>query len=135
MVALACVALGFVQAGPLLPIGQEPEPFDNNPQYSYSYTIQDAVTGDTKGHSETRNGDVVSGQYSVVDADGTRRIVDYTADAIHGFNAVVRREGTPSVVHTAPVVRAAPVAAPVVARSFVPGPVPASVVRSAPFVQ
>ncbi|XP_034253333.1 cuticle protein 7-like [Thrips palmi] len=134
VVALVCAALGVVRAGPLLPAGQEPEPFDTNPQYSYSYTIQDAVTGDTKGHSESRNGDVVTGQYSVVDADGTRRIVDYTADAVHGFNAVVRREGTPSV-HAAPIVRAAPVAAPVVARAFVPAPVPASVVRSAPFVQ
>ena len=73
------------------------------------------------------------GSYSVVDADGTRRIVDYTADAAHGFNAVVRREGTPSVQAVA-----APVAArtsPVLARALVPGPAPASVVRAAPFVQ
>ncbi|XP_026272363.2 larval cuticle protein A3A-like [Frankliniella occidentalis] len=136
-VACCCVVLGLVRAGPLLPVGQEPEPFDPNPQYSYSYSIQDAVTGDSKSQSETRNGDVVQGQYSVVDADGTRRIVDYTADAIHGFNAVVRREGTPSLVHatTPAVVRAAPA---VVARAVVPPVItaaPPSFVRGAPFVQ
>lgn len=56
---VVCVVLAGVSAGPLLPAGLEPEPFDPNPQYSYSYTIHDAVTGDSKGHSETRNGDVV----------------------------------------------------------------------------
>ncbi|KAK3926864.1 Cuticle protein 8 [Frankliniella fusca] len=136
-VLCCCIAFGLASAGPLLPISQEPEPFDPNPQYSYSYSIQDAVTGDSKSQSETRNGDVVQGQYSVVDADGTRRIVDYTADAVHGFNAVVRREGTPSVLHAAApaVVRAAPA---VVARAVVPPVVasaPANVVRAAPFVQ
>lgn len=68
----------------------------------------------------------------MVDADGTRRIVDYTADAAHGFNAVVRREGTPSLQPVA----AAPLAvraAPVVARALLPAP--ASVLRAAPFVQ
>ena len=28
----------------------------------------------------------------MIDADGFRRIVDYTADDVHGFNAEVRRE-------------------------------------------
>lgn len=38
---------------------------------------------------------MVLGQYSLDDPDGTRRTVDYKADALSGFNAVVRK--TPSV--------------------------------------
>lgn len=50
------------------------------------------MTGDDKEHHESLDGDVVHGSYSLVEPDGTRRIVDYTADSIHGFNAVVRRD-------------------------------------------
>jgi hypothetical protein len=66
--------------------------YDPNPQYSYSYDVQDALTGDSKGHKETRNGDYVQGVYYLVEPDGTRRIVEYTADPVNGFNAVVHRE-------------------------------------------
>ena len=55
--------------------------------------MNDPHTGDVKDQWETRDGDVVKGSYSVVEADGTKRIVDYTADKHSGFNAVVRREG------------------------------------------
>ncbi|XP_071441838.1 larval cuticle protein A3A-like [Hetaerina americana] len=85
--------------------------YDPNPHYSYSYDIQDALTGDSKGQSETRDGDVVHGSYNLVEADGTRRIVEYTADPVNGFNAVVHKEGA--------VVKAA-VAAPVVAKYAAP---------------
>ena len=67
--------------------------FDANPNYSFTYSVNDASTGDVKSQSETRNGDVVTGQYSFIEADGTRRIVDYTASDANGFNAVVRKEG------------------------------------------
>ncbi|XP_049884994.1 larval cuticle protein A3A-like [Pectinophora gossypiella] len=96
---------------------------DPYPQYSYGYDVQDALTGDYKGHQEHRNGDVVTGSYSVVDPDGTRRIVDYAADPLNGFNAVVRRE--PLVARIpAPIVAPAPV--PVVPRApvFAPAPAP-----------
>ncbi|KAJ8683132.1 hypothetical protein QAD02_018924 [Eretmocerus hayati] len=76
---------------------------DPHPQYTYSYDVHDASTGDSKTQSETRDGDVVAGQYSVVDPDGTKRIVDYTADPVNGFNAVVRKE--PALVAAAPVVK------------------------------
>ena len=69
----------------------EPEPFDANPQYSYSYNVNDAESGDTKSASETRDGDKVTGSYSVVEADGAVRTVTYTADAENGFNAKVER--------------------------------------------
>lgn len=77
--------------------------FDANPHYSYTYSVNDALTGDSKSQSESRQGDVVTGQYSFIEADGTRRIVDYTADDINGFNAVVRKEGAVAKV-VAPVV-------------------------------
>jgi predicted transcriptional regulator len=69
--------------------------YDPNPQYSFSYDIHDGLTGDNKAQSESRDGDVVKGQYSLIEADGTKRIVDYTADPVHGFNAVVSKEGVP----------------------------------------
>ncbi|XP_033213067.1 larval cuticle protein A3A-like [Belonocnema kinseyi] len=90
--------------------------YDPHPQYSYAYDVQDGLTGDSKGQHETREGDVVHGSYNLLEADGTRRIVDYTADPVNGFNAVVRKEPAAvavKAVAAAPVVKAvahAPVA-------------------------
>ncbi|XP_073815356.1 cuticle protein-like [Musca autumnalis] len=98
------------------------EEYDPHPQYSYGYDVKDAISGDSKTAVETRDGGFVQGQYSLNDADGYRRIVDYTSDPINGFNAVVRREPLVAAV-AAPVVKAA-VAAPVVAA-------PAPVVKAA----
>lgn len=95
---------------------------DPNPSYSFAYDVQDSITGDSKGHIESRANGIVQGQYNVAEPDGTRRIVDYTADPINGFNALVRKE--PLVVAAQPVVAAraakivsTPVAAPIVART------------------
>ncbi|EEZ98282.1 larval cuticle protein A3A [Tribolium castaneum] len=88
--------------------------YDPHPQYSYGYDIQDGLTGDSKNQHETRDGDVVQGSYSLTDPDGTRRTVEYTADPINGFNAVVHKEPLVAKV-------AAPVAvAPAVARVAAP---------------
>lgn len=87
------------------------EEYDPHPQYSFAYDIQDGLTGDSKSQHESRDGDVVSGSYSLVDPDGQKRTVDYTADPINGFNAVVRRE--PLVHHVA-------AAAPIVAKVAAP---------------
>ncbi|KAL3279974.1 hypothetical protein HHI36_017479 [Cryptolaemus montrouzieri] len=91
------------------------EEYDPNPQYTYGYDVQDALTGDSKSQHESRNGDSVQGQYSVVDPDGTLRTVDYTADPINGFNAVVNKQPLQAKVAVAkvaaaPVAYAAPVA-------------------------
>lgn len=67
--------------------------FDSHPQYAYSYGVSDSLTGDSKSQTEHRNGDQVQGQYSLIEPDGTKRIVDYYADDATGFNAVVRKEG------------------------------------------
>ncbi|TKX27997.1 cuticular protein RR-2 [Spodoptera litura] len=104
------------------PVAARLEEFDPLPQYNFGYNVADSLTGDYKSQSEQRNGDLVQGQYSLVDSDGTRRVVDYTADSVNGFNAVVRKE---PLVAAAPVVAAparlaaAPVAAaPVVAARY-----------------
>ncbi|GJQ65965.1 hypothetical protein Trydic_g14705, partial [Trypoxylus dichotomus] len=60
---------------------------------------------------ESRDGDVVQGSYSLVEPDGTRRVVQYQADPVNGFNAVVSKEPLAVKVAAAPVVKAvAPVA-------------------------
>lgn len=82
--------------------------------------MNDPHTGDNKAQWETRHGDVVKGAYSLVEPDGNVRLVEYTADPVHGFNAVVKRTGpnlhsvsfpvapiAPVLTHVAPV---APVA-------------------------
>lgn len=141
--AAACIAVaraGVVPvAAPLAAVAQVEE-YDPHPQYTYGYDVKDALSGDDKTQVETRDGDIVQGQYSLNDADGYRRIVDYTADPINGFNAVVRREplvaavAAPAVVAApAPVVRAAPLAAaPLAAAPFTYAAAPAPVVAAAP---
>lgn len=87
--------------------------YDPHPQYNYAYQIQDGLTGDSKAQQETRDGDVVQGSYSLIDADGFKRTVEYTADPVNGFNAVVHREPLQQAVVAkiaAPVAYAAPVA-------------------------
>ncbi|XP_061393021.1 larval cuticle protein A2B-like [Musca vetustissima] len=66
--------------------------FDPHPQYKYGYDVKDTVSGDSKSQVEERDGDVVRGEYSLIDADGFKRTVKYTADDVNGFNAVVHRE-------------------------------------------
>lgn len=95
---LFCLALvSLAQAViPVGPAAQYINPgyanYDPNPQYSYAYEVHDQLTGDSKGQHETRQGDVVQGRYSLVEPDGTQRVVDYSADPVNGFNAVVHRQ-------------------------------------------
>ncbi|XP_017860756.1 PREDICTED: uncharacterized protein LOC108612388 [Drosophila arizonae] len=100
----------------------------DHPKYSFNYGVADHSTGDVKSQHETRDGDVVKGQYSLVEPDGSIRTVDYTADSIHGFNAVVTKSGptvhaqalvTKPIVAHKPILshyqpHVAPVAAPVI---------------------
>ena len=139
MVFFAVMAVSFAAVVPVAPAGPvlaKLEDFDAAPQYSFGYDVQDALTGDSKSQYESRNGDIVQGSYSLIEADGTRRTVDYTADPINGFNAVVNREPAVAVA-AAPVLAktvvapAAVAAAPIVARNYV---APAAV-AAAPFVQ
>lgn len=63
------------------------------PSYKFSYGVKDLHTGDIKDAWEHRHGDHVEGEYSLVEADGTHRIVKYKANAKDGFNAVVKTVG------------------------------------------
>ncbi|XP_068630711.1 cuticle protein 7-like [Battus philenor] len=80
----------------------------SHPRYQFNYGVADGHTGDQKNQWEARDGDVVKGQYSLVEPDGTVRTVDYTADDHNGFNAVVRRQGHAAHPATAHAVVAAP---------------------------
>ncbi|XP_046392108.1 cuticle protein 7-like [Ischnura elegans] len=76
-----------------------------HPKYNFDYGVSDHKTGDQKNQWETRDGDVVKGAYSLHEADGTVRVVEYTADKHNGFNAVVKRQGKavhPQHYHVAP---------------------------------
>lgn len=78
-------------------------------QYAFGYDIKDSLTGDFKSQFESRIGGVVRGQYSLLEADGTKRIVDYTADPINGFNAIVRKSPVFAASPVVPVAAPAPV--------------------------
>lgn len=58
----------------------------------------DPSTGDYKTQEETLQDGIVSGKYSLVEPDGSLRIVSYTADKHNGFQAVVEKHG--QAVHT-----------------------------------
>ncbi|KAG7299813.1 hypothetical protein JYU34_016824 [Plutella xylostella] len=66
------------------------------PKYSFGYGVTDAKTGDVKSVWEAKDGDTVKGHYSVLEADGSVRTVDYSANAKTGFQATVKNDGTPA---------------------------------------
>ncbi|TKX27917.1 cuticular protein RR-2 [Spodoptera litura] len=114
MVAKFVIVLSLAVAAyavPLVPISKvvyaEPEA---PAHYEFSYSVHDDHSGDVKQQQEARQGDAVHGSYSLVQPDGVHRIVEYTADKEHGFNANVRYEGTPVHAEPAKIAYAAPVA-------------------------
>ncbi|EDW67048.2 uncharacterized protein Dvir_GJ23943 [Drosophila virilis] len=88
-VAYAHAPVAVAHAQPVL--AKHDDEYDPHPQYKYAYDVQDALSGDSKSQVEERDGDVVRGEYSLVDADGYKRTVQYTSDPENGFNAVVNR--------------------------------------------
>jgi len=91
--------------------------FQAHPKYAFEYGVKDTHTGDVKSQSEQRDGDVVKGEYSLLQPDGTTRTVHYSADGHNGFNAVVQISGhavhpatATKVIAAAPAVHAAPIA-------------------------
>jgi hypothetical protein len=93
------------------------EPVDTNPKYDYTYSVADPETGDYKSASESRDNGIVQGSYSLVEPNGNLRTVEYTADAVNGFNAIVKN--TPGA--------AAPAPAPIV-KTVVPAPAPIRII-------
>ncbi|KAI8437638.1 hypothetical protein MSG28_011889 [Choristoneura fumiferana] len=103
-VAPVAVAAPVVAAAP---VAARLEEFDPLPQYRFGYDVADSLTGDYKSQTEQRDGRRGAGPVLARGPDGTRRVVDYAADPVNGFNAVVRKE---------PLVAAAPPSSPSPAR-------------------
>jgi hypothetical protein len=84
--------------------------YEQPAEYSFTYDVNDAQTYDVKSQSESLKDGYTVGQYSLIDADGLRRTVDYTADDYNGFQATVRREpvGHAYPSYSAPSYTAAP---------------------------
>ena len=101
--------------------------------YNFGYSVSDIASGDSKTRQEQRDGDVVTGSYSVADPDGRIRTVTYTADSVNGFQAKVTYDGEEGPVAipfnpptaSAPVLASAPVIAPVQPPAPAASPVPA----------
>lgn len=76
------------------PVAVAPVPVYANahPHYQFHYGVSDPLTGDNKSQEESRDGDVVKGQYTLLQPDGITRIVYYTADNT-GFHAQVTYSG------------------------------------------
>lgn len=62
--------------------------------YKFEYSVNDPHTKDVHSRSEYSDGNGhVKGSYSLLEADGSTRIVEYTADHHNGFNAEVKKIG------------------------------------------
>ncbi|CAH2210368.1 jg14094, partial [Pararge aegeria aegeria] len=88
--------------------GQGHADYYSHPKYEFEYNVQDTHTGDIKSQHEARDGDQVSGSYSLHQPDGSVRTVHYNADAHNGFNAQVENSAPSTHAQPAPVHYAAP---------------------------
>jgi len=100
IVFAACVATTLAQyAAPAYPApaysapkAYSPEPAYAPAPYSFEYSVNDPYTYDVKSQSEYADGNgYVKGTYSLVEPDGSTRVVEYTADDYNGFNAEVKK--------------------------------------------
>ncbi|XP_058838730.1 cuticle protein 19-like [Topomyia yanbarensis] len=73
--------------------GEYEDHHHSHPKYKYEYGVKDHHTGDHKSQWEHRDGDVVKGGYTLDEADGTKRVVEYHSDKHHGLQAHVKRIG------------------------------------------
>jgi hypothetical protein len=65
----------------------------HHPAYNYEYGVSDPKTKDHHTQWEHRDGDKVHGEYTLDEADGTKRIVKYSSDKKGGFTAHVENIG------------------------------------------
>uniref|UniRef100_A0A182J6U2 Uncharacterized protein n=1 Tax=Anopheles atroparvus TaxID=41427 RepID=A0A182J6U2_ANOAO len=65
----------------------EHQDYHSHPSYKFEYGVKDPHTGDHKSQWEHRDGDVVKGAYTLHEADGTERVVEYSSDKHNGFQA------------------------------------------------
>jgi len=92
----ACVATALAQyAAPAYPAqhayAQAEHEYAPTP-YNFEYSVNDPHTYDVHSQSESSDGNgYVKGTYSLLEADGSTRVVEYTADDHNGFNAEVKK--------------------------------------------
>ncbi|CAH1710258.1 unnamed protein product [Aphis gossypii] len=90
----ACVATALAEyAAPAYPVhhAYAPEHSYAPTPYNFEYSVNDPHSYDVKSQSEHSDGHGnVKGSYSLLEADGSTRIVEYTADH-SGFNAEVKK--------------------------------------------
>jgi Insect cuticle protein len=79
--------------GGLESYGNDHKDYYTYPKYKFEYGVKDPKTGDHKSQWEIRDGDVVKGEYTLDEADGTKRVVEYHADGKTGFHAIVKKIG------------------------------------------
>ncbi|KAI5636112.1 insect cuticle protein domain-containing protein [Phthorimaea operculella] len=108
---VAAAAASGLDAGLVYAPGHASADYYSYPAYAFEYSVKDPHTGDNKAQWEKRDGDVVKGAYSLVEPDGSVRIVEYYADDKTGFNAVVKKIGpnlhpTGHVAHHEPIYKA-----------------------------
>jgi len=70
----ACIAVA--SAGILAPVAHHEEPAN----YNFNYEVHDSHTGDIKRQHEVAKDGAISGEYSLYDADGFRRVVSKFKD-------------------------------------------------------
>jgi len=108
-------------------INENEEFFNPNPTYNYAYQVADEDSQNYIAHNEGRKDNVVTGQYSYVDPNGSLITVDYIADE-NGYRETRKEE--PNFVQ----IRAVPNVRTQVVESAAPLPV-RRVVKPAPPVR
>ncbi|KAI9552840.1 hypothetical protein GHT06_020722 [Daphnia sinensis] len=97
LILAACIALAVAEtaypAYPATSAAYDKPSYDYTPQpYSYSYAVKDEASYNDYSHSESSDGKVVTGSYSVALPDGRTQVVTYKADS-YGYVADVKYIG------------------------------------------
>ena len=106
------------------PKAYAPEPAYAPAPYNFEYSVNDPHTYDVKSQSEYADGNgYVKGSYSLLEADGSTRVVEYTADDYNGFNAEVKKiDGGYKAPYSAPAYKPAYPAPAYPAPAYKPAP-------------
>ncbi|GAB6022407.1 hypothetical protein CHUAL_006524 [Chamberlinius hualienensis] len=95
-VVILCVILSVVCANPAVyypqPAPVKQQPYEER-DYKFGYAVKDAATYNQQSREETKYGNTVTGQYTVLEPNGEIRVVNYIADD-NGFRAEVLKQPT-----------------------------------------
>ncbi|KAL4112875.1 hypothetical protein QTP88_016594 [Uroleucon formosanum] len=131
----ACVATTLAQyAAPAYPAQHaEAEHAYAPTPYNFEYSVNDPHTYDVHSQSESSDGNGnVKGTYSLLEADGSTRVVEYTADDHSGFNAEVKKIEGHSQGYKAPYSTSAPAYKPAYSAPAYSAPAYSAPAHSAP---